>query len=114
MPCTDGGVPYEEDLREARESLMTKAALCALLSLLESEISDPFTDLNPKLKSPLDLINYKEAGIKRKDLEKWWTEHKAQDAARRSREALEQREELERQAAKRKLTKREKNLLGIK
>lgn len=107
MPCTDGGVPYEHELKQAREQQMLSAALCGLLTALEAEI-----DVGGS--NPFDLIDYREAGIKRRQLEEWWNNHKEVDKARREREAREAQEAKDRKAALAKLTSREKKILGIK
>ncbi len=113
MPCTDGGVPYPNYAEESarKELRLVEATLCALMTTLESAAADVFQDV--AFKSPLDLIDFKEAGVKRVDVENWWKHHKAIDGERRKREALERQEEVERHNAKLKLTKRERDLLGI-
>lgn len=75
MPCRD---PFEEEDRRRNENSFLTAALCATLTFLEDRFVNPF-----------DYLDYKEAGITRRQLEGWWTEHKRQDELRRKREKEE-------------------------
>jgi hypothetical protein len=79
--------------------------LCTVLSTLENE---------NELGHFAELFDYKEGGITREQLFKWWAEHKEEDrqrreAARRARELQEKRK-----AALAKLTTEERKLLGVK
>jgi hypothetical protein len=99
MPCTDGGPSYEQQLDERR----VPAALCAILSTLESEVY---------LSAFLDRIDWTEAGITREWLVGWWAKHKRADAMRRTRdEEHRQRVALQQQAIA-KLTPEERRALS--
>jgi hypothetical protein len=107
MPCRD--LSENDDLRiepaHFKELQMCKASLCAVLSQLECDANLP---------DFFKRIDWKEAGIKRTELEKWWREHKAADLERRGREARAKEEKRQRAAALRKLTFKERRLLNIK
>jgi len=110
MPCTDGGVPYPEDIREQREQRMVKAALCAVLTQLETQHA---TNDQNGCEFVLANINYREAGFKRKELETWWNKHKAEDVARRVREATEAEQLNLRRQGLSKLSQAEREALGL-
>lgn len=117
MPCrNDWNEPnYSNALleQERRRTEWLEAALCAVMNLREK------TELDPD-----DVyvgIDYKEAGITRFELERWWADHKVKDAERRKREAAEEKKKAEQKAreqARKKLiaslTPEQRDLLGIK
>lgn len=72
MPCYDG----REDEDNARNYKLV-AALCGIMRVLENRVG--YGD-------PLVHVNWKEVGVTREFVEKWWKEHKRQDADRRRRE----------------------------
>lgn len=104
MPCagpTDAEHLNELSVRHAK----VEAALCAVLTLLETELH-----LTPMLA----YLDYKEAGITRQWLEEWWRDHKAKDAARRARENEAETISLLRARALGKLSKVEREALGFR
>lgn len=124
MPCTDGGPsPMEEAAErravtaEQRAFKMVEAMLCALMSMLEEQTfsrKETFSEA-------LDRIDFKEAGVSRKEFELWWAKHKEADAKRLQREAgaaqRDAQKKLDEQARKEalaKLTPRERRLLKVK
>lgn len=116
MPCNDWGSRddhlYDEIAKaNARITRLTKslakreAMLCAVLTILESEyVGENFT----KLDRMFERIDWKEAGVSKGDLTKWWRTHKKQDEVRRERER--KAEEAKREEA-RKLAEKER-LMG--
>lgn len=107
MPCRDD---YPDPDPRELVNTMVNAALCAVLTQLEQQHSS--NDQNG-LEYVLNNINYKEAGIKRKDLERWWNEHKRQDQARREREAYEAEQQRLKTSGLSKLTTEERRALGL-
>jgi hypothetical protein len=74
-----------------------EAALCGVLTVIEN------TNQLDKL---LGKIDWKEAGVSRAKVEKWWAAHTAADKKRRQKEALKT-------AALGKLTPAERKALGL-
>lgn len=118
MPCRDyyddHPEQYYRDVTEPglkAQVSFAESALCQTLAAFDRVLYDVANRLPGELQSIncLDFINYDEAGIKRIDLEKWWTQHKALDAQHRK----EEQERKARAAALAKLTKAEKKLLGL-
>jgi len=107
MPCEDDWL--DEELAERS---MLSASLCAILSTIEDQTV---------LKSFFDRIDWMEAGVARGELERWWKEHKAEDARRRKAEAKRRKRaeergqsQLARETALAKLTAAERKLLGVR
>lgn len=94
MPCTDGGVPFPPSRHEVLHAKMP-AALCGLLAVLLQEFGIGKTN---KL---INMIDAREAGVSPEEIKEWWAEHKTRDLKRLRREA------------KAKLTKAEREALGI-
>ena len=116
MPCNDGGYSsHYEDYRKAqKQNAWLESALCASMAALENLMKQN------GCAHAYDIIDYKEAGIKRESLVMWHTEHKAKDAKRREREAKERKENAEKakkakakKALLAKLTPEERELLGV-
>lgn len=108
MPCITYPDPNEADTMYVslkRENARLEAMLCAVLTPIEN---------NMGTKSFFNNVDWKEAGIARRDLEEWWRHHRAIDMARREREAKSRREAADREKALNKLSSYEKSLLGIK
>jgi len=86
MPCTDGGVPYPRS-REEKLTDKMPAVLCGIMRVLP-----PFKDQMEMARHPVFAqLNWREAGVAPGELWDWWQMHKAEDDARRQREAQEQR-----------------------
>lgn len=114
MPCRDyyddHPEQYYKDVTEPalkKQVSFAESALCQTLAAFDRVLYDVANRIPGELRTIncLDLINYEEAGITRRDLEKWWKEHKALDARHREEEA--------RKKALAKLTAAERKLLGL-
>jgi len=109
MPCSDGG--YDDEVRVSRDTLkehnMLEAAMCGILTVFEKIGEDEFYKF-------LDMVDWEEAGVKRRTLALWWKKHKKQDEERRARESATKRKEELRKVALGKLTSEELEVLGIK
>jgi|SanBayMetagenome_1026888.scaffolds.fasta_scaffold63463_2 hypothetical protein len=106
MPCRDD---MAEDMwrREAAEkAAMVEASLCAVITLLEKDPAG--------FALMLKQIDWKEAGVSKREFMRWWEDHKEIDAARRVREAKEKAKKKLRDGALAKLTPEEKKILGVK
>ena len=116
MPCNDGGYSaHYEDYRKAqKERDWFESALCATMTALEDLMKQN------GCAHAYDILDYKEAGIRRGDLIIWHEAHKIKDAKRREREAQERQEAIEKakkakakKALLAKLTPEERELLGV-
>ena len=111
MPCRtdDWDEPrVRKEVRHGMDIGSFEAVLCGILTAAENGISV----LGPT--GLLDNVDWKEAGVKRKTVETWWKNHKAEDEERRAREAAERRKAELRKVALGKLTAEELEVLGIK
>ncbi len=110
MPCSDGG--WSDEVRVSRDDVaehnMLEASMCGMLTALETKLGVD------ELNKVLDLVDWEEAGVKRRTLGLWWKKHKEKDEKRRAREAAEKRKEELRTVALGKLTAEELEVLGIK
>lgn len=84
-----------------------EAALCGIFTVLEASASGQSLDYL------LGYVDWKEAGVQRRVVETWWRKHKAEDDARRRREAREKSKEELKATALSKLTPEERSVLGI-
>lgn len=108
MPCYDEWNPPLGSIKPIyQDNPRMVAMLCAVLTCIEK---GPVYNLEHLLKS----IDWREAGITRKDIENWWMDHKRQDRRRRKMEQERVRKEIVRKTALQKLTAEEKKLLGLK
>jgi arsenate reductase-like glutaredoxin family protein len=118
MPCRDyyddHPGDYYKDVTEPalkRQISFAESALCETLKTFEKALQTFQREFDDTIVAdPLDWIDYGEAGITRKELSKWWDEHKRLDAAHREQERLKK----VRAEALRKLTEEEQQALGIK
>lgn len=119
MPCRD----FYDDHPEQYFRDVTEPALKKQVSFAESALCQTLEAFNQFLllvarstedrslsTNPLDFVNYKEAGITRPALEKWWKNHKALDVKHREAARLQALKV----AALSKLTDEEKKALGVK
>jgi 3-deoxy-D-manno-octulosonic-acid transferase len=110
MPCSDGG--WNDEVRVNRDMVkehnMLEAAMCGVLTVLEGRFKEG------SLNELLNMVEWEEAGIKRKTLEMWWKAHKKKDEERRDREDAARRKEELRASALSKLSPAERAVLGIK
>lgn len=107
MPCYDSR-DHDGSATEALRArvVFMEAALCATLNALRR--------INLIHADPLDSIDYVEAGIAKKDLNRWWQEHIAKDEARKIREEADRQRKVLREDALAKLSDEEKKVLGLK
>ena len=116
MPCSDGGPSWEQvkaEERKVKEEFERKknieATLCGAFSLLSKL----------KLKGNfIDLLDYKEMGVSKEWVSKWWKEHQEEDRQRIAREQAERksredrlRRQHEAEKLKNSLTPEQKRLL---
>lgn len=109
MPCSDGG--WSDEVRVTKDDVaehnMLEAAMCGILTTFENKFGpDEFHKF-------LDMVDWDEAGVKRRTLALWWTKHKKKDAERRAREEAKRREEELRASALSKLTPAERAALKL-
>jgi hypothetical protein len=96
MPCYDGGYGDDRDRDNHEVEILTKqvewrdAALCAIFSSIFVPV---MTDI-------LDAVDWRTAGIKRKDLEDWWALHQVEDLRKKEVAAEMRKVARERKAAK--------------
>ena len=116
MPCRD----YYDDhpdqfFKDVTEPALKKqisfaeSALCQVLAALE-HVDSLVPAVSPKTGEWYDWINFKEAGITKKELVAWHRNHKKIDEKLRT----EQKEKKLRESALAKLTEQEKIVLGLK
>jgi hypothetical protein len=110
MPCSDGG--WSDEVRVTRDDVaehnMLEASMCGILTAFENKLGVD------ELNKVLDLVDWEEAGVKRRTLGLWWKKHKAKDVERRAREEAARRKEELKASGLSKLTPEEKVALGIK
>lgn len=112
MPCVSdyGPDPVEfkrsQDaiIKKEKEEKLIKATLCGILTVLEVPYDQG---------KIFELVDWKEAGVKRTDAEAWWENHKKEDALRRAKEATVARKKRIKQEALSKLSDEEKEILGL-
>ncbi len=101
MPCSDNYSYQDEVIYETRQEIsFLKAALCFMIS----NFGIPDASFTNK---------YDEAGITHKQLNLWAKKHQREDAERRAREQKKREENEAKKKALAKLSKKERNLLGI-
>lgn len=115
MPCRD----YYDDYPLAYFRDVTEPALKKQISFAESalcqametivKLIDEYNKEHGTNRDAMDQINYTEAGITKKQLEKWWDNHKKLDAKHREEERIKKVRDL----AISKLTEEEKKVLGV-
>ena len=111
MPCRveeDWDTTPRRVERHGMELADFEAALCGVFTAAEEGA------VVGGLEGLLDVVDWKEAGIQRRVVKTWWRKHKAEDEARRLREAAEQRKATLKAAALSKLTAEERAALGLK
>jgi hypothetical protein len=115
MPCRDWDestriqvvADHEKEARLQREIDFLEAALCGLIRSL------PITGFVTR-KYPFERVNFKEAGIRRGQLQTWWEQHQIRDNRKVHEEMAEEARKKLRKKALAKLTPRERKLLGVK
>jgi uncharacterized protein YjiS (DUF1127 family) len=121
MPCRD----YYDDHPEAYFRDVKEPALKKQISFAESALCLTLRKFQETLErvehwhergaqtNPLDIMSdedFADAGITRKELEKWWKNHKKLDAEHREQERLKKLKE----SALAKLSDEERKVLGLK
>jgi len=109
MPCSDGGPSWGSE-KETRNGLtidQLEAALCGIFTALEKVDPVGFDKW-------LLAVDWKEAGVKRGQVESWFKRHKKEDEARHKREAAAKRKDELKKVAIGKLTAEELEVLGIR
>ena len=116
MPCRDyyddHPQAYFKDVTEPalkKQIAFAESALCQTLAALE-HVDTLVETVSPKKGDFYDWINFKEAGITKKQLVNWHKEHKMLDAQHREQERMQDLKK----SALAKLTDEEKKALGIK
>ena len=108
---------YFRDVKEPalkKQISFAESALCLTLRMFQEFMEGVKHDYDDRAKTnPLDIMgdeDFADAGITRKELEKWWKNHKKLDAKHREAERLKKLKE----SALAKLTDEEKKVLGVK
>lgn len=99
MPCRSDGWEVSVNRENEKELQLLRAAVCAFMTAYADEYHK---------------LDWKEAGIKQKELELWWEDHQEKDKARREQEARMKREHEVKKAALARLTDEELKALGLK
>lgn len=118
MPCRDYYDDHpDEYFRKVTEPALkeqiafAESALCLTLNTLEQVLLGIKQDFDSTVKTnPLDILEFEEAGITRKELDRWWKRHKALDKKHREEERLKKVKAF----ALSKLSEEEIKVLGIK
>jgi hypothetical protein len=119
MPCRDfyddnPSAYYADTVKGLQKQVsFSESALCQTLAAFQKLINTNVFEIL-KDTTPLDYIDYKEAGITRDELDKWWSEHKRKDEESRKKEAEEKDRKRLRRHALAKLSQEERKVLGIK
>lgn len=112
MPCRDyyddnPGAYYADTIDGLRKQVsFAESALCQTLVAFNA-----YACLRQE--NALDFIKYKDAGINRKQLEKWWAEHTRKDEESKHRAAVKEEKDRVRKQALAKLSPAERKILGV-
>lgn len=89
MPCDDGSRGYDSQrLAElTQEAGRLRALVCAILSVLDR--AEKIKMFHNSVETVFNSIDWYEAGITKKWAERWWAQHKKEDAERREAERRE-------------------------
>jgi len=96
MPCSDGGYDYNDGREEVQKIHKLTRMLCALCELVESS-----SDFDNACEHIPGLV-------------KWWNKHKEEDRLQRERERKAQEVYEEKLRAYKRLTPKQRELLGVK
>lgn len=107
MPCNGWNSNGEALAEASRKAEFLEAALCGLIRSLPKHTGLVNQD------RPFAEINFEEAGISKKALERWWKNHQEQDLAREVREKKARDRARLRTRAIKKLTPSERAALGV-
>jgi hypothetical protein len=102
----------DDEIAQLRQKVsFAESALCLALNTVEQLLKGIKHDFDDQIKTdPLDILEFKEAGITRKELEQWWNKHKALDQKHREEERLKK----VKAEALAKLSAEERKVLGLK
>jgi hypothetical protein len=119
MPCRD----YYDDHPQQyyadtvaglkKQISFAESALCAALNALE-HVDSLVETVAPKQGDFYDWLAFEGAGIKKKEVVEWHTQHKILDAKHRAEEDARAREYRIRNSALAKLSAEERKVLGVK
>lgn len=120
MPCSDGGNQGRRDWERFEAEGQNKrikfldASLCAALTTLENDLHEYEHEVGVTI---FDDFDFKESGITKKQLSRWWEEHKMLDCARKLEEGKaafkKAAKKIARKEALEKLTPEDIKALGI-
>lgn len=118
MPCNDYGGAHVVDRTDYSQIKFLSAVLCAVFTFLDSKKSPIGLVEGPgNPEGLLDHLDWKEAGVTREQVERWWRRHKKEDRARRKREKQEREERRKareaRDRALAKLSPEDRQALGV-
>lgn len=108
MPCIDEYADYEAQIKQREEASFTRAALCGVLTVLQDSVGWGQLD-----RIMLERFPTEETGLDASQVLAWWDTHKIEDEKRRAEERARDKKEEARKAALKKLTKKERKLLGV-
>jgi hypothetical protein len=111
MPCRDEYAEAASRLAYSKRCTAIEAMLCAFVTALSEKKSLHQTSV---LTEVLDVIDWKEAGVTRKEFNKWWDEHLRQDREKRLAARQARRQRRLRRAALNKLSAAEREAIGAK
>lgn len=112
MPCLTWPDDWNRPKRKTQIDTVAefKAVLCGILTAAKQKAERTGY---AEVEALLDEVDWKEAGVKRVHVEKWWEAHQKEDEARRKREAEKREKDRLRQSAIKKLTDEERKALGL-
>ena len=119
MPCRDyydenPSAYYSDTIQGLKDQIsFAESALCQTLAAFQRKINEQEFDAIKGV-TPLDHIDFEEAGIKREELDAWWADHKRKDEASRIAEEEKKSKARLRKDALKKLSPAERVALGFK
>jgi len=111
MPCRDPWMDDEIAREEDRKCEMFEATLCGIFTYFEDR--PPVSDPPRNIVHLFEKLDFEEMGVSRREVIKWWKEHRAIDEERRKREAEETRKVQIRNQALARLSLEEREALGL-
>jgi hypothetical protein len=123
MPCRDfyddHPEAYFKDVTEPalkKKISFAESALCSYMgaALRQFMVLNTTATLDEGMEAVLDLIDHKDAGIKKEDLRSWWKKHRALDEEHRKEMAEKKRTAELIKSARAKLSSEELKALGVK
>lgn len=108
MPCRDEMAEAQDRKRDYQELAFLRAGLCAVLTVMEKNMK------KKTFAQYIDCIDWKEAGVTKREFLGWWEDHKEKDRKRLAAMEKQLKEIKIRKEALAKLTDEEKKILGVK